>query len=196
MKLKEFKKAMKKSVFRTAEAQLIGFKSSSSLVNLQLYQWKLSGDLIQLKRGVYAFSEAKLDSKDIARALYEPCYFSLEYVLNLHNIMPEVVFAHTLVTTKATRKFTTPLGDFYFRKIKKEAFLGFDPDSLVANKEKALVDYFYLNSAKLIPNRKFWTEMRFYTEELNFKKIFQYASAFKSKKLIYLLNNFKSYAKA
>lgn len=197
MKLKDFRKKMEKTVFKTAEAQIIAFKNSPRFTNLQLHNWEKNKDIIRLKRGLYMFAGAKPSVPEIAENLYSPCYLSLEYVLNLNNIIPEAVFTYTLVTTKPTRVFRTPFGVFSFRKIKREAFTGFDADTLIAEKEKALVDYFYLESSRLKAEHDFWRESRLEATatELDFKKIFRYAGLFRSKKLIYLLKSFEDYAK-
>ena len=196
MKYKEFRKKMQKNIFTPAEAHVVTFEYNPKLTNLQLHQWKTQGDLIQLKRGLYMFADTKADIAEIAGNLYPPCYFSLEYVLSLNGIIPEATFTYTLITPKTTRHFNTPLGIFSYQKIKKEAFIGYDEKTLMAEKEKALVDYFYLNSSKLKPLNQFWEESRLYGEELNFKKVFRYAKLFKSPKLTNLLTNFQKYAQS
>lgn len=198
MKFKDFRKKMEKSIFKTTEAHVVNFSSNSKLTNLQLHQWKKNGDVIQLKRGLYMFSDAKPAIAEMAKSLYSPCYFSLEYILNTYGIIPEAVFTYTLVTTKATRMFKTPLGNFSFQKIKREAFTGFDDKTLMAEKEKALVDYFYLNSSRMKLEQNFWKESRLEAMEagVNFKKVFHYAKLFHSKKIINLLENFENYAKS
>lgn len=198
MKLRDFRKNMKKDVFSRAEARLVCVRDNPSVLNLQLHQWVKSGDLVRLKRGLYMFSDAEINVKEIARGLDYPCYFSLEYVLNMCGIMPDAVFNYTLVTSKATRHFITPVGTFIFQKIKREAFTGFDCDTLIAEKEKALVDYFYLHLNELEANDYFWEHSRLeaIATNLNFKKTLYYAKLFDSKKLDKLLNSFHSYAKS
>ncbi len=120
MKLKEFHKTMIKPVFSSAEAQLVARGDNPGLINLQLHQWKEQGELVQLKRGVYAFPGVPdLSAAQIAAALYAPCYISLEYALSFYGILPEAAFIYTLVTPKGTRQFTTPLGVFSYHKIKR-----------------------------------------------------------------------------
>lgn len=195
MKLKDFRKKMQKGIFSTAEAHVVGFSDDPKLINLQLHQWKASGDLVQLKRGLFMFADYKPDPAEIAKNLYFPCYFSLEYILNLNNILPEAVFSYILVTTKKTCRFKTPAGNFIYHSIKKNAFTGFDDKTLMAEPEKAFVDYFYLNSSRLKTGKTFWEELRLNGSELNFKKVFKYAKLFESKKLIILLTDFQNYAK-
>ena len=198
MKLKDFSKKMEKAIFSTAEARIVCFRDKPQVLNLQLHQWTKNGNLIALKRGLYMFADTKPSATDIARNLYYPCYFSLEYALNFYGIMTETVFQYTLVSTKTTRHFNTAAGTFIYQKIKKEAFTGFDPETLMAEKEKALVDYFYLNSKKLEASNLFWKSSRLEAglTKINFKKALNYAKLFKSKKLELLLNSFKTYAKS
>ncbi len=198
MKFKDFRKKMEKNIFSTAEARILCFSDTPSVLNLQLHQWKKSGDLIALKRGLYMFADIEPKTSEIAHNLYYPSYFSLEYALNFYGVMPEAVFEYTLVSTKTTRYFKTPVGIFSYRKIKKEGFTGFDPKTLMAKKEKALVDYFYLNSGNIEPNDKFWKNSRLEAgaTELNLKKALHYAKLFNSKKLNLILNSFFSYAKS
>ena len=198
MKLKDFRKQMKKPLFTTAEAHIVCFRDKPKVVNLQLHQWVKSGDLVALKRGVFMFEGAQVNKAEIAKNLYYPCYFSLEYVLNLHGVMPDAVFEYTLVTPKATRRFETSLGPFNYQTIKRVAFSGFDAQTLMADKEKALVDYFYLHLSSLQTGDAFWEESRLeaIATNLDFKKILRYAKLFTSKKLEFLLNNFINYAKS
>ena len=197
MKYKDFRKAIKKDVFSSAEAHLVAFKENPKQINLQLHQWKEKEDLVQLKRGVYMFSQAKPDIAKIAKSLCGPCYFSLEYVLNLHGILPEAVFTYTLVTPHVTKNFETPIGRFNYRKIKPEAFTGYDPQTLMADKEKALVDYFYLNMSRFKANDEFWSEsgLEAVETDIDFDKVWEYSALFDSKKLQFLLNSFYLYAK-
>lgn len=195
MKFKDFRKKMEKGIFSTAEAHVVAFADNPKLINLQLHQWKVGGDLIQLKRGLFMFAHFQPRPEQIAQSLCAPSYFSLEYVLSLNNIIPEAVFSYTLITTKKTRQFKTPAGHFIYHHLKKDAFTGFDPKTLLAEPEKALVDYFYLHSSRLKKGAVFWEESRLNGTELNFKKVFRYARLFGSKKLITLLTDFQNYAK-
>lgn len=194
MKYRDFRKKMLKPVFNVSQAQVIAFNDEPEYVNLQLHEWWTKGDLLRLKRGVYMFKDSKIDNKSVAQALCGNCYFSLEYVLNFYGILPEAVFTYTLVTTKTTKRFETPVGTYSFRKISKNAFTGFNYETLLAEKEKALVDFFYLNQNRFMADFDYWRELRLNTENLDFKKIEKYAQLFKSTKLSILVLNFKQYA--
>ena len=118
MKLTDFKKRMLKPVFTWEEAKIVAFKTPPATLKVQLNYWKKQGEVTSLKRGVYLFPDRKAETAEIAKALYSPCYFSLESALHHYGLIPDVVFASTLVTTKATRKFQTPAGHFIYHKIK------------------------------------------------------------------------------
>lgn len=195
MHFKQFRKEMQKSIFSKQEAQLVAFDTAPSMLKLQLHQWVKSGDLVPVRRGLYAFSDSQVDKVEIARALYSPCYVSLEYALNMYGLIPDVPFSITLVTPKTTRKFDTPYGQFVYRKIKKEAFFGFNLETLMADKEKALIDYLYLNGKRFVPEAGFWEELRLQNlEDIDFDKAAHFAARFGSKKLVKLLGSVREYA--
>lgn len=195
MQFKQFRKKMKENIFSTKEAQIVAFNTPPSTLKLQLHQWLKAGDLVSLKRGLYVFSDARVDKVEVARRLYWPSYISLEYALNLHGLIPDVPFSITLVTPKITRRFNTPYGQFVYRKIKKEAFFGYDPQTLIAEKEKALIDYLYLDGYRFTPRTDFWRELRLQNlSDLDFDKAFSFAEKFGSQKLIILLRSVKEYA--
>jgi len=195
MQLKEFRKKMQKNIFSREEAQIVAFDTAPNTLKLQLHQWVKSGDLVTLKRGLYVFADKKVDKVEIARCLYSPCYISLEYALNMYGLIPDVPFAMTMVTPKATRKFNTVFGQFVYRNIKKEVFFGFDEETLIAEKEKALVDYLYLNSSHLVPSVSFWKELRLQNlDDFDFDRALYFAEKYNSLKLLSLLESVKNYA--
>lgn len=195
MKLKEFKRVMIKKIFTTNDVRVVAFNNKGNLINLLLHNWRKSGDLIRLKRGLYTFRDTEVDLALIAKSLHSPCYFSLEYVLNLNGIIPEAVFAYTLVTPGITKKYDTQYGTYIYHKIKKEAFTGFDRRTLMAEKEKAIVDYLYLNKATFVPKKSFWKESRINTENLDLSKVKKYVRLYNSKKLNILIGSLLDYAK-
>jgi predicted transcriptional regulator of viral defense system len=195
MRLKQFKQEMIKDIFTKEEAQLVAFDTPPNTLKLQLHQWVKAGDIMAIKRGVYSFSGSRIDKVEVAPYLYHPCYISLESALNVYGFIPDVPFALTLVTPKATRKFNTPYGQFIYHKIKQEAFFGYDGETLMAEREKAFVDYLYLNSRHILPNRVFWEGLRLENiTEVDFTKAFTFAEKFHSMKLIDLLRSLEEYA--
>jgi predicted transcriptional regulator of viral defense system len=108
--------------------------------------------LSRLRRGLYELSypePAVLPDLWVANRLYEPSYVSLETALSLHQLVPETAAQVTSVTTKATRRFTTPHGLFTYSTVRPAAFGGYGLRRLqgrevrIAGPEKALVDRLY-----------------------------------------------------
>ncbi|EKE20510.1 MAG: hypothetical protein ACD_7C00544G0001 [uncultured bacterium] len=203
MNIFEFKKKIEElPYFETKELRLIlGAKfTSTTLINLK--NWVNKGYLIMLRRGLYATSEIrdKIDGLAFATKIYAPSYISMEMALNLYGIIPEAVFTVTSVTTRKTKEFNTPAGNFSYQKIKKEAFGGFETKNQngisfnLASPEKALVDFLYLNRNVLNGDYEQFQGHRF-NEDFKFdaKKMRDFAEAFNNKKVLFLTNNFIKY---
>lgn len=185
---------MKKGVFTIEEARRIAWATNPKVLQVELHHWSKAGELVSLKRGIYGFPELIKDKMQIARVLYGPAYASLEYALHAYGLIPDVVFAITLVTTRLTRSFKTPYGEFTYRKIQPRLFWGYDPDTLMGEREKVLVDYCYLNSGRLIPNPDFWESQRWQNlDEVDFKKAAAFAKRFGSGKVLSLIQSLRDY---
>lgn len=110
------------------------------------------GHLIRLKRGWYIkgkrYRKRPVSRTYLANVLYGPSYVSLEYALQYYGLIPERVTRMTSVTYKRERRFSTPVGEFTYRRVSPGAFrTGMDlvipekgPSWLVAIPEKALAD--------------------------------------------------------
>lgn len=142
----------------------------------------------KLRNGLYALTSNLPSELLIANKLYQPSYISLEYALSYHHLIPETVYTITSATTKPTREFEALDKIYHYYKIKKEAFLGYEPKKidgvtvLIAEPEKALVDYLYFVSLK----KKALNE-RLITKNLNRRKVLEYAEAFKREGLLRLM---------
>ncbi|MEF3692175.1 MAG: hypothetical protein V3574_03945 [Candidatus Moraniibacteriota bacterium] len=203
MNIFEFKKKVEElPYFETKELRLIlgADFTATTLVNLK--NWIKKGHLVMLRRGLYVLSEIqhKVDSVVFATKIYAPSYVSMETALSFYGIIPEAVFTVTSVTSRKTKYFNTPLGNYSYRKIKKEAFGGFETKTQkgisfnLALPEKALVDFLYLNRNILNGEREQFQGYRF-NEDFKFdaKKLITFAEAFDNKKLLFLTNNFIKY---
>jgi hypothetical protein len=103
-----------------------------------------------------------------------------------------MVYAHVSVTARINRKFTNDFGTFIYRHLKAELFWGYTEIKtqhghfLLAEPEKAILDYFYLNLAK-INNDADFENIRFNLEAIKEKcdsaKFSKYLSAYDIKKM-------------
>ncbi len=135
-------------------------KNSNTLKNSIAY-WEKTDKIIRLKRGFYVFDEF-LQKKDnikyyprfLATKMIEPSYLSMETVLQDYQMIADVVYNYSVVTTKKTNFIKNKFGEFNYQAIKKELFKGFveqgydDMKWFVATKAKALFDFIYFNQKK------------------------------------------------
>ena len=122
-------------------------------IRRQVSGWAKKGYLIQLKKGVYVFSDTyrKItpSQRFIANYLVVPSYLSLEYALGYYDLIPEKVTVYSSLTTKKTQTFTNALGRFEYSSVKESLFFGFtkastnNQDFFIALPEKAILDFFY-----------------------------------------------------
>ncbi len=157
-----------------------------------LSRWLSKGYFVRLRRDLYEFieqgSEVKIPDLYVANRMYEPSYVSLETALSIYSIIPDVTAATTSVTTQPTRAFKNKYGSFFYRTCRKRAFTGYrlmlyDGFRVrIADKEKALVDFFYyhLHSGYSID----FDEERFngkILKKIDWEKALHYAELFNKK---------------
>ena len=159
------------------------------LLRSQVSVWQHKGYLHRLKRGVYVLDErfrrTPANPLYVANYLVSPSYLSLEYALAHYFLIPESVRWYTSVTPNKTRSFTNVLGHFAYRSVKESLFFGYEPvetdrqEVLIACPEKALLDFFYLNSASLGATQGHLDALRLQNlESLNVRLLKEYAARF------------------
>ena len=77
------------------------------------------GKIIRLKQGMYVASPEEtgkvLNSNLIANHIYGPSYVSLQTALRHYGLIPERVHLIQSLTTKHSRSFETPVGNFDYK---------------------------------------------------------------------------------
>ena len=85
-----------------------------------------NGYIIRLKRGLYVVnpehSGKTLSNELIANHLYAPSYISMSTALRYYGLIPEAVYTHQSMTVKHSRSFQTPLGNYDYKYIARDAF--------------------------------------------------------------------------
>jgi predicted transcriptional regulator of viral defense system len=161
MKYREFEALFRGCpIFDLSAVMLLTGEKKSNVLNT-LARWKKEGRLIALRRGMYTLPGAVVRPTPalVANEIYRPSYLSLEWALSYYGLIPEAVFSCTSVTPRGGRKFSNPLGEFYYRHIKPTVYWGFVQRTMggftirIAEPEKALLDYWHLNSGVWTPER-------------------------------------------
>ena len=120
-----------------------------------LYEWEKKTWVIKLRSKKYIFADYNPTNYDlylVANRLYDPSYVSLELALNHYGVIPEAVMRVTSVTTNKTLSVETKIGIFDYKSLDPRLFFGYQiitndgTTYKIASLEKAIVDYFYLNS--------------------------------------------------
>ena len=116
-----------------------------------------SGELIRLKRNLFVVNQEltgkETDVRLCANHIYGPSYVSFQWALRYYSMIPEQVFLMTSATTKRSRSFETPIGNFSYVQVpasyfpigvecRKEQGVSF----LMATREKALCDTILLDN--------------------------------------------------
>jgi predicted transcriptional regulator of viral defense system len=156
--------------YAVVKSVLVGYRSPKDKVS----RMEAAGDLIRLKKGLFLVSSkntGELYSRElVANHLYGPSYVSLETALAYYGLIPERVHLVRSVTTKRTKKFSTPIGNFEYTKVGNQYFgIGINQNIvrnqyafMMASPEKALCDMIVLTSGLRIQSVK---AMREYLEE-------------------------------
>ena len=131
-----------------------------------------NGYIIRLKRGLYVvnpeYTGKRLSNELIANHLYASSYVSMSTALRYYGFIPEAVYVNQSMTVKHSRSFQTPIGNYDYKYISREAFaVGVrterfaDYAFLIASPEKALCDLI-ANSSKV--NLRYMKDVENYLE--------------------------------
>ncbi len=104
-----------------------------------------------VKRVVKAWYENPFNPpgpQEVAMVIRYPSYLSMEYVLSKNDILSQIVYTLTLVTTK--KPYSYGDGEFEYHQVKKSLFFEYEKhDSvLITYSEKALLDLLYIRYVK------------------------------------------------
>lgn len=164
------------------------FPQTSDQIQYFLETQTRQGLLIRLKKGLYALKTDLPGDEEIANILYKPSYISFEYALARYGIIPESPYHITSATTNPTRVFEVGNQVYSYYTIKQKAYTGYyldvsaDKRVLVADPEKALVDFLYY-----VAIGKRSINDRFNTSKLDRNKLKEYAKLFEREKIFELL---------
>lgn len=174
------------------------FNQKSASLKVQLFRLCKNKKLVRLKQNLYTFPDFHPNVFVIGQKIVSPSYYSLESVLSWNGIIPEGVATYTLITSKKTQQYSNEFGTFSYRHLSPKFFFGVEQrkdGAWMATPEKALLDYFYLNSKKFKADFACWQEERFDgLDNLNWKHLEQWAPKYGMKKLNILVDSLKAYA--
>lgn len=209
MKFEELIKNFQKLPFFSFKEALALSADPTDQFKNQLSVWAGAGKIERLRRGYYILSETYRKSEPsvyyISNYLYRPSYISLYTALQFYGLIPEAVFEIQAVTPLHGMQWSSSLGSFQYRCVKQDKFWGYreiagaaspapQNNFLIAEPEKALLDFFYLQNGSWPVERI--KQMRFQSwETLNMAKLDEFAARFHSPKVTRAVRNLARYFK-
>lgn len=187
-------------------SSLMSLLSDYQAPNFKIHRWLDEGQLISLKRGLYAVPSqtTTLSLPLMANHLYGPSYVSLEFMLSYFGLIPERVAQVTSVTTRRGKLFNNTLGRFSYQHLPPEYYsMGIERITaspsvsfMAASVEKAVCDWLVLTSNLKIYSTKGLRELllddmrmdEFLLSQLDVGKVVSFAaSGHKSTRLNWLV---------
>ena len=203
MRYNEFREAFKSyTVISVNEIR----KVDSGFNLRRLVEWQGKGYIKKIIRGYYIFADLKLDENvlfEIANRIYSPSYISLEMALSYYHMIPESVYGLTSATSRKTMVFETEVGDFIYHTVRPRLLFGYKLVNYsgkkfkIAEPEKALLDYFYLNTS--IQSKDDFAGIRIgkdqYFAQVDETRLVAYLNEFQQTSLAKRVRNFMRYMK-
>lgn len=202
---KIFSLAKKLPVFSFDE--FAGIERDKNYLKTLFSRYEKANKLIRLKKGLYTTKDyvdelekrggLSFFSEFVANIFCSPSYLSLEYVLYQNNVLTEVPKNFTSVSMNKTAFFSNKFGNYFYHKIKKDLFCGFEVIKegnftvLRASKAKALFDYIYFRKNDL-SEKESLKELRLNLEPFSLKErkeVERYSKIEGSKKMNFIFEN-------
>ncbi len=103
--------------------------------------------ITKIERGKYLKTKSEYSKFEISQFIYNPSYISLETALSYYDLIEQLPFEITAVTTKKSIEKEFEEQIYSYKNISKELFIGYrrEEDFLIALPEKAIFDQVYLS---------------------------------------------------
>ena len=209
MKFEELIKNFQKLPFFSFKEALALSGDSPEQFKNQLSAWTRAGKTERVRRGYYILSDAyrkfEPSAYYVSNELYRPSYISLYTALQFYGLIPEAVSVIQAVTPLHGMEWSSSMGSFQYRCVKQDKFWGYrkvegdregrgQNNFLIAEPEKALLDFFYLQEGQWLAERI--KQMRFQSQEtLDMDKLDEFRARFNSPKVTRAVGNLVKYFK-
>ncbi len=166
----------RQSVFSVKEVALIWQESNPANVKAYLKYYTDKGDLIRLRRGIYA--KTKFDEYEAATKIYTPAYISFETVLRNEGVIfqhYETIFAASYLTRGIELDNKQKIS---YRKLKNSILFNSEgiikkKNYAIASRERAFLDIIYLAKDYYFDNLR----------SIDWKKCFELVKIYGSKQV-------------
>ena len=155
-----------KTVFTSKDLAILWQDPGSSATRVRISYYVKKGDLIRLRKGLFAKSD-DYNKLELATRIFTPAYVSFETVLAKEGIIFQV-YHPIYISSYTTRKIVIDNQEYSFKTMKDTVLtnsLGVENDNeiSIASKERAFLDTLYVN------NNYYFDNLR----SLDWEKVFQ-----------------------
>lgn len=138
-----------KTVFTSRDIAILWGESSSPATSVRINYYVRKGEIIKLRKGVYAKSRG-YNKLELATRIFTPAYVSFETVLVREGLIFQI-YEKIFVASYLTREITIDSQIYSLRKVKDAVLtdpLGVEhrQETSIATKERAFLDTLYVNS--------------------------------------------------
>lgn len=127
-------------------ARLFNLKNNNTLYK-KIQRLEKQKIIKKIINGKYLFSISNADEFTIAHFILNPSYISLESALSFYGIMTGFSYSITSISTKPPKTVIVDEKEYSYSHINPSLFWGYEKNGqfLIADKEKALLDYIYFS---------------------------------------------------
>jgi hypothetical protein len=102
---------------------------AAECVHTEVYRWRRSGKLIELRRGLFILAEPwrrqPIDGADLAGVIYPPSYLSGRWALGYWGLLPQVPgLAYSSVCARPARTFENAFGTYSYATLPRDLLFG------------------------------------------------------------------------
>ncbi len=179
----------KKTIFSTKDVALLWSSTNISAAKVRLSYYTKKGQLIRLRKGVYA-KDRNYNRYELATKILKPSYVSFETVLGASG-MTFQYYSQIFVASYVKRDITCDGQLYSFRTIKNSVLInpkGIDQDReySIASKERAFLDTIYRSKDYHFDN----------LSPLNWDKVFELLQIYENKKMEKKVKEYYKYYKS
>jgi predicted transcriptional regulator of viral defense system len=179
----------KKTIFSTKDVALLWSSTNISAAKVRLSYYTKKGQLIRLRKGVYA-KDRNYNRYELATKILKPSYVSFETVLGASG-MTFQYYSQIFVASYVKRDITCNGQLYSFRTIKNSVLInpkGIDQDReySIASKERAFLDTIYRSKDYHFDN----------LSPLNWDKVFELLQIYENKKMEKKVKEYYKYYKS
>lgn len=168
-------------------ARLFNLKNNNTLYK-KIQRLEKQKIIKKIINGKYLFSMSHADEFAIANFIMNPSYISLESALSFYSMMTGFSYSITSISTKPSRTAIIDQKEYSYSHISPLLFWGYEKNGqfLIADKEKALLDYVYF-SLKGLRTMLDFDEID--TAQIDKIRLLEYAHQWGNKHIIKIIKN-------